>query len=105
MTGEGLRCPRCGEVMQSKDGYWKCPRCGGEWWPDEAKLACLEEEERARAMEAEIRHQLRWSIGKAFTVVMPLTPCFIIKGSSNKSGRARKKPKPYHPLASERYML
>ena len=43
-----LFCPRCGEAMikQSQD-FWKCPKCGGEWWPDEDKLAYLEEERRA----------------------------------------------------------
>jgi len=31
---EILHCPNCGEVMVYEDmGFWKCPRCGSEFWP------------------------------------------------------------------------
>lgn len=89
--------------MQEKGGFWKCPLCGGEWWPDEYGMAAMEERAKLTAIAAELQHQLRWSIGKAWTVVNPLTDYYVPGGSSSKSGRRRKKPKP--PLMTERYII
>lgn len=91
MAGEILRCPVCGETMFKKNGYWKCPRCGGEWWPDEYGQAAMAEAARDTAAAKEQRRQMLWSLSKTHTVVLPLLGGIVHKGSS-KSGRKRKKP-------------
>lgn len=77
-----LRCPVCGEkMMKKKFGYWKCPICGGEWWPDE---------------EAEEKQILECFQD---TLIIPH------KRKSSGGSRKRKKKKAWVPLPSERYML
>jgi len=93
-------CLRCGEalVYESK-GFWKCPRCGGEWWDDENKLADLSREDKEKALAANLRMQVLWSIGKRFTPVLPAGRPDLSKGSSRSAKRKRKKPKIVLPQA------
>lgn len=79
---EILHCPRCGEVMlRQEPGFWKCPRCDGEWWPpdeeeeDEQILTCFWEDVRRP----------------------------LLKHGGGHSGR--RKHKPIKPLPSERFLL
>jgi len=94
--GEILKCPKCGEVMLfDKDyGFWKCPRCDGEFWPQaEVKQADL-----PPALVDRMIHQV---------YVDDLRVGFfgIKKRSGSKSGRKRKK-KPFKPLPwAEKYAL
>lgn len=101
-----LFCPRCGEAMikQSQD-FWKCPKCGGEWWPDEDKLACLEEERRAREYDERMRLISYVTLCRAsFKPVLPPGPVpGYKKGGGKATGRKRKKVN--KPLMTERYML
>lgn len=77
-----LRCPVCGEkMMKKKFGYWKCPGCGGEWWPDE---------------EAEEKQIL-----ECFQDTLNIPR----KRKSSGGSRKRKKEKAWVPLPSERYIL
>lgn len=104
-----LFCPRCGEAMikQSQD-FWKCPKCGGEWWPDEDKLAYLKEERRAREYDEQM-----WLVGRMGLCragYKPVLPYGYVKGTkkgggSSSSGRKRKKANVNKPLMTERYML
>jgi ribosomal protein L37AE/L43A len=89
-----LHCPRCGEVMihEKKQGFWKCPRCGGEFWDDESKLAMLEQKEAEKVVAVELRKQLLWSLGKGYTEVLPPVAVWVPGKGSRKSGRKRKKP-------------
>lgn len=80
---EILHCPQCGEVMlRQEPGFWKCPRCDGEWWPpeededDQQILACFWEDVRRPLLK---------------------------HGGGGHNGR--KKHKPYKPLPSERFLL
>ena len=79
-----LRCPVCGEAMKEEEfGFWKCPVCGGEWWPDEEKT---EEKQILECFQD--------------TLIIPH------KRKSSGGGRRRKKvKKSWVPLPSERYML
>ena len=89
-----LFCPRCGEAMirQSQD-FWRCPKCGGEWWPDEDRLAYLDEERRAREFDERIRAVSWGALCRAS--YKPVRPYGYVKGAKkgggNKaSGRRRK---------------
>lgn len=77
-----LRCPVCDETMKEEElGFWKCPVCGGEWWPDE---------------EAEEKQIL-----ECFQDTLNIPR----KRRSSGGSRKRKKTKAWVPLPSERYML
>lgn len=100
-----IPCPFCGEITKKQDCFWKCPKCGGECWPDESKLAIVKAEIDAKAAIQALRERVRWSIGSGPAEVIPLVP--IIDSSargSRSSGRSRKK-KPWKPLHSQRYMF
>jgi|GEM_PF-3026931 len=101
-----LYCPRCGEKMvYDPMDFWKCPRCGGEFWDDEEKLAEVQAQELAFAARGELREQLKWSLGKRYTEVLPLEPVIDWRSrGSRKSGRKRKKPV-FKPISTQRYML
>lgn len=107
MIQEILWCPKCGEAMiQKNQDYWKCPKCEGEWWPDENKLAYLEEERRAREHEEQMRMVSRYALCSAS--YKPVMPYGYVpgtgKGSGSKSAGRRKK-KPQKPLASEQHLV
>lgn len=89
-----LHCPRCGEVMiyEQEQDFWRCPRCCGEWWEDESKVRFIESEKREKEDKEKLRWQLRWSLAKGYTEVLPLGGAIGYKGRGNKSGRKRKKP-------------
>lgn len=101
---EILHCPRCNEVMiHDRTGFWKCPKCGGEWWDDESKLAIIKEQESAFMSEERLRLQIRWSLSKKFTEVPPLIPVIDPRSRGSRSSK-RKKPLP-RPLMTERHVL
>jgi uncharacterized C2H2 Zn-finger protein len=90
-----LHCPRCSEVMIRDDmGFFKCPRCGGEFWDDESKLAIIRERESVIVAEETLRNQIRWSLAKRYTDVPPLVPVIDPKARSSRSSSKRKKPLP-----------
>lgn len=92
---EILHCPRCNEVMiRDRMGFWRCPRCGGEWWDDESRLAVIRERESALVSEDRLRHQIRWSLSKRFTDVPPLVVVIDPKARGSRSTSKRKKPLP-----------
>lgn len=104
-----IKCPICNEVTikDPVDGdHWKCPKCGTEIWPDISKLSLIKAEAAAKMAREKLREQLRWSISKRYTEVLPPVPV-INPGSrgSRSSGRKRKKPRPHTALITERYMI
>lgn len=101
---EILHCPRCNEVMiHDRGGFWKCPKCGGEFWDDESKLAIIRERESALESDERLRAQLRWSLSKRFTEVPPLVPVIDPRSRGSRSSK-RKKPLP-KLLMAERHLL
>ncbi len=86
-----LHCPRCGEVLiRDPRGFWRCPRCGGEWWDDESRLAMLEERVREAACAETMRHFTLWSLNKPPLPILP--PVAIrVPGKGSRSGRKRRK--------------
>lgn len=89
-----IHCPdrACGEVMiYDRKGFYTCPRCGGEFWPDEEKKKEIEREQAAIEEEESIREQCRRTLHCRYTEVMPLVPVVDPKKrNSQKSGRKRK---------------
>lgn len=76
-------CPFCDIKLQfnSEHGFYRCPDCGGEWWPGRVDydIAMLWRDEQA----------YKRMISKP-------------GGGSRNAGRKREKPK---PLATDRYKL
>lgn len=100
-----LHCPRCQEVMIREPGFWRCPRCGGEFWDDESRLREMESQEMERQMQEALRLQARWCLGQKYTEVLPAGPTDPRKrGSHSSSRRKKKKPVPKF-LMIERYLL
>jgi len=85
-------------------GFWKCPRCGGEFWDDESKLAIIRERESVIMSEDRLRHQIRWSLSKRYTDVPPLVMVINPGSRSSKSSSKRKKALP-KPLAVDRWQI
>ena len=87
-----IKCPLCREYMEENKefDFWRCPECGGEWWPDDGGY----QEAKERIQSEKDRERLRSSVGGAYTVVNPLISDGL-KGvgakSSSRSGRKRKK--------------
>jgi len=82
-TEKILRCPRCGEVMLLKEpGFWKCPICQGEFWPDD------------EPEEVQIR--------KCYlsTLIIP-----SVKKRSGGSRSRKRSSRQRKPLSTERYVL
>lgn len=107
MGEEIFRCPICGEVfIRDPQGFWKCPRCGAELWPDESKLAYLEQERRSQEYEEKLIFISKHTLCRAsFKPVLP--PVCVVdwkKSGSRSSGRRRKKPSK-SALMTERYQL
>jgi hypothetical protein len=86
-----IRCPAdCGAFLEEKEqGFWKCPVCGGEWWPElddtPEKLA----KAARKAMDEDVRVGFFGFGGK--------------HSSGSKSKRHKKKPK--RNVSAERYKL
>lgn len=86
-----LQCPRCQEVMIREPGFWRCPRCGGEFWDDESRLREMESQEMERQMQEALRLQARWCLGRGYTEVLPLVPIIDPRSRGNRSSRKKKK--------------
>lgn len=95
-----MKCPECRTEMQEdvKFGFWKCPHCGGEWWPDSGEYEEAKDRaqvERDRQQAEEDRKRLLNAVGKTFTIVNPLLDDRLkgkgVKGGS-KNSRRKKKP-------------
>jgi uncharacterized Zn finger protein (UPF0148 family) len=103
-TGLILHCPRCGEVMIRDNGFYRCPKCNGEFWDDESKLAIIREQESVRYSEEYMRLHIRWSLSKRCTEVPPLVPVIDPKARGSRSSVKRKK-KPPKALFTDRYQI
>lgn len=84
-----VKCPLCGEVtIRDKFGFWKCPACGCEIWPEEEET----EQQKAKAILEVYYEEMR------------------VGYFGNPKGRRSSKSKRYGkkkvvPLFSNRYIL
>jgi hypothetical protein len=78
-------------MVRDSMGFWRCPRCGGEFWDDESKLAIIQERQSVIVAEETLRHQIRWSLSKRCTEVPPLVPVIDPKARGGRSTSKRKK--------------
>jgi Zn-finger nucleic acid-binding protein len=81
-------------MIRDDMGFWKCPRCGGEFWDDESKLAIIRERESVIITEERLRSQIRWSLSKRYTDVPPLVVVIDPSSRGSRSSSKRKKPLP-----------
>jgi uncharacterized Zn finger protein (UPF0148 family) len=86
-----VKCPLCGEVtIRQEFGFWKCPACGCEIWPEEEET----EEQKKKAIREVYYEEIR-------------TGCWINPKKRSRSNRSRRfgKKKNVVPLWTQRYAL
>lgn len=77
----------------SKNDFYKCPRCGTEIWIDQEKLQMIYTQKKTEELMNRLNEQVRWAVGGRFTEVKSLVPVLNRKKrSGSKNGRRRKKP-------------
>jgi DNA-directed RNA polymerase subunit RPC12/RpoP len=73
-----LDCPDPIRMKYDKDkDFWRCPRCGGEWWP------------KATEISRTVPEELQWVFAELSVQCWPPIPYQIKSGGSKKAGRKR----------------
>jgi hypothetical protein len=76
-----LDCPGAIVMVWDKKDFWRCPRCGGEWWP------------KATEIHRTVPEELQWVFAELSVQCWPPIPYQLKPGGSKKAGRKRNKKK------------